>query len=190
MPPRKKRRKTRRRSAPRVQAPRSCSEELSVWLSAGADRALKLTLGEAVKQLWARAKALGLNEGASIRCNSTMRSLFGCARLDMCDIPGALSAHMRGAGAASGAASAADAPAPAPAPTGPLLTLSPALSVLLCAPGASSSGARMSQSDALRLLGKYVSSRSLRDPLDKRRIICDTVRRRRRRRRARPLLRA
>ena len=175
MPKARKRRKTRRRSAPRVQAPRSCSEELSLYLSAGADRALMLTLGEAVKQLWARARALGLNEGQSIRCNSAMRELFGCARLDMCDIPGALSAHMRGAGAsASGAASSSAAPAPAPAPAGPMLTLSPALSTLL---GASS--ARMTQSEALRLLGKYVSTRSLRDPLDRRRIICDTVRHRR-----------
>ena len=99
MPPRKKKRKTRKtkkRGTPRVQVPRICDAGLAQLL--GADR---LTLGDAVKRLWARAKERGLQEGKTIRCDGSMRRLFGVPQLSMFEVSGALSAHLTGAGPSS-----------------------------------------------------------------------------------------
>jgi hypothetical protein len=57
-----------------------------------------------------------------------------------------------------------------------MITLSAGLSTLLCGNGVAQPRMQMTEREALRLLGRYCSSRGLRDPLDRRRIICDAVR--------------
>ena len=98
-PKRRKKRRKKRAAAPRAQPLRICAPGLSqLLMQPGETSPLKITLGEAVKRLWAYAKARGLQQGRAIRCDETMRRLFGEASLDMFEVSGALSAHMRGAG--------------------------------------------------------------------------------------------
>lgn len=185
MPPKKRRKKKRRRvSAPRVQVPRICSAQLARLLSNNGEArtGLRLTLGEAVKRLWQHAKASGLQEGREIRCDAEMRRLFGCDRLGMFDVAGALSAHLTGAGSASASSTATSASAasvPVSAASRALVTLSPALTSLLCGSANGSGGGprelTVSHGEALRLLGKYITRNSLRDASDKRKIHCDAA---------------
>ena len=204
MPPRKKIAKKKRRKkkpTPRVQVPRVCGPALSRLLAQGQhelqQEQLRLTLGEAVKRLWQVAKAKGLQQGRTIRCDAAMQRLFGVAELDMFEVAGALSTHMTGAGSAGAASStaataavttssAAGASAAGAAPPsasgereGMLITLSPALTSILCGSedgrGGGSRELMISPKEALRLLGKYISRRGLRDATDRRRIHCDAA---------------
>ena len=160
-------------------------------LSEGASNGLRINLGEAVKQLWAYVKKNGLQEGQSMRCDRQMRRLFDCESLHMTGVPGALSAHMHGTSSSSSGSrssgSAARRPATsrplstaaaaAAASEGPLMTLSPALSSLLCG-GRGTGGqlqAVMTQAEALRRVGAYISQHGLRDSGDKRKIHCDAA---------------
>ena len=179
MPPRrKKRRKGKRRSAaPRVQIPRICSTPLSALLAEGSESrtALHLTLGEAVKRLWAYAKAKGLQDGRMLNCDSRMRQIFQTPTLTMFEVSGALSAHMRGAGAsataASTTASATTSTAASSSSNAELLTLSPALTSMLCGSvdgrGGGDRQLTLTLAEALRLVGKYITRHGLRDTSDR-----------------------
>lgn len=175
------RRKPKPRAA-RVQVPRVCSEALSLLLSAGASRSMRLTLGDAVRELWNYAKAQGLKDGPVILCNEALRRVFGCGQLGMTEIPAALSKHLSASSSTPGASSStpgterqtAPAAAPSTAPEA-LLTLSPALTSLLRG-GRGDGGNRqavMGESELLRRLGQYVAAHGLRDKGDRRRIHCD-----------------
>ena len=76
-----KRRKTKKRRAPRVQAERICSTGLAMLLSGRPT--MKCTMGDAVKLLWAHAKQNGLSSGGTILCDPAMRRLFGVEQLGM-----------------------------------------------------------------------------------------------------------
>ena len=177
MPPRRKTKKKRRRVAARVQVPRVCAPALARLLSGGHRSELRLTLGEAVKGLWAHARAHGLQDGREIRCDDYMRRLFDCDRLGMFDIAGALSKHMTGAAAAAGSAAGTARSGSAASHT--LVTLSPALTSLLCGSANGGGGGprelTVSHGEALRLLGKYITRRGLRDATDRRKIHCDAA---------------
>ena len=186
MPGRKKKKKRRRTAAPRVQVPRVCAPALARLLSGGHRSELRLTLGEAVKGLWAHARAHGLQDGREIRCDDDMRRLFDCDRLGMFDIAGALSKHMTGASAAAGSAAgmarstfSSSVPMLAQSSSHTLVTLSPALTSLLCGSANGGGGGprelTVSHSEALRLLGKYITRRGLRDATDRRKIHCDAA---------------
>ena len=197
MPPKrrktKKKRKTKRRAAPRPQIARICNGPLSQLLAQPGEStsALRLTLGEAVKRLWAYARLKGLTEGRVIKCNGRMQALFNESQLGMFAISGALSEHMRGAGSSSSgsstttstsaASSSAAAPATA-APTigsGPLLTLSPALTSLICGSTDGGGGGNrqltLTLADTLRRVGNYITRNGLRDQDDRRKIACDAA---------------
>ena len=176
--PRKKKMKRRRTAAPpRVQVPRVCAPALARLLSGGHRSELRLTLGDAVKGLWAHARAHGLQDGREIRCDDDMHRLFDCDRLGMFDIAGALSKHMTGAAAAAVSAAAMARSTFATSHT--LVTLSPALTSLLCGSANGGGGGprelTVSHSEALRLLGKYITRRGLRDATDRRKIHCDAA---------------
>ena len=177
MAPRRKTKKKRRRVAARVQVPRVCAPALARLLSGGHRSELRLTLGEAVKGLWAHARAHGLQDGREIRCDDYMRRLFDCDRLGMFDIAGALSKHMTGAAAAAGSAAGTARSGSAASHT--LVTLSPALTSLLCGSANGGGGGprelTVSHGEALRLLGKYITRRGLRDATDRRKIHCDAA---------------
>ena len=186
MPGRKKKKKRRRTAAPRVQVPRVCAPALARLLSGGHRSELRLTLGEAVKGLWAHARAHGLQDGREIRCDDDMRRLFDCDRLGMFDLAGALSKHMTGASAAAGSAAgmarstfSSSVPTLAHSSSHTLVTLSPALTSLLCGSATGGGGGprelTVSLSEALRLLGKYITRRGLRDATDRRKIHCDAA---------------
>ena len=186
MPGRKKKKKRRRTAPPRVQVPRVCAPALARLLSGGHRSELRLTLGEAVKGLWAHARAHGLQDGREIRCDDDMRRLFDCDRLGMFDIAGALSKHMTGASAAAGSAAgmarstfSSSVPMLAQSSSHTLVTLSPALTSLLCGSANGGGGGprelTVSHSEALRLLGKYITRRGLRDATDRRKIHCDAA---------------
>ena len=137
-PKRRKKRKVKRRrtAAPRVQVPRVCDAALSALLAQGGESrtSLELTLGEAVKRLWAHAKANGLQDGREIRCDAAMRELFDTRRLGMFEVSGALSAHMRGSSVAASASSSSSSSSTAvarSAESARLVTLSPALTSLV-----------------------------------------------------------
>ena len=177
MPPKKRRakgKKSKRRAAPRVQVARICSAGLSRLLvkPGESESALRITLGEAVKRLWAFAKARGLQEGQTIRCNDDMHRLFGASKLGMFQVSGKLSEHMRGAGSSSAAAAPAP-PAPIIPLPQPMLKLSPALTLLLS--GAREPELRLTRTDALRRVGGYITRQGLRDESDKRKIHCDAA---------------
>jgi chromatin remodeling complex protein RSC6 len=213
MPKRRKKAGKKRRCAPaaRVQVPRICSGALSAILANGSESrvALHLTLGEAVKRLWARAKARGLQEGRDLHCDGPMQRIFGVAKMSMFEVSGALSSHMRGAGpgaggggSRSGASSSSSgsrsvrsgasssrtggggrdvggvsgASGGAPAP---LITLSPALTSLLCGSrdgrGGGSRQLTLTVAESLRQVGKYITRHGLRDASDKRKIHCDAA---------------
>ena len=177
MPPKKRRakgKKSKRRAAPRVQVARICSAGLSRLLvkPGESESALRITLGEAVKRLWAFAKARGLQEGQTIRCNDDMHRLFGASKLGMFQVSGKLSEHMRGAGSSSAAAAPAP-PAPIIPLPQPILKLSPALTLLLS--GAREPELRLTRTDALRRVGGYITRQGLRDESDKRKIHCDAA---------------
>ena len=185
MPPRrKKRRKVKRRSAaPRVQVPRILSAPLSALLAEGSESrtALHLTLGEAVKRLWAYAKAKGLQDGRMLNCDSRMRQIFQTPTLTMFEVSGALSAHMRGAGASATAASTTATPSTAASSSSnaELLTLSPALTSMLCGSvdgrGGGDRQLTLTLAEALRLVGKYITRHGLRDTSDRRKVHCDAA---------------
>ena len=190
MPPRrKKRRKVKRRSStPRVQVPRICSAELSALLAEGTESrtALRLTLGDAVKRLWAYAKPKGLQDGRTLNCDRHMRRIFEVPSLTMFEVSGALSAHMRGAStSASSSASVSSSSAASSSSSAPsssnaeLLTLSPALTSMLCGSvdgrGGGSRQLTLTLAEALRLVGKYITRHGLRDATDRRRIHCDAA---------------
>ena len=185
MPRRKKRKKRKAARAPRVQVARICSSALSHLLAQPGESTsdLRLTLGEAVKRLWARAKARGLQEGREMRCDEAMQRLFNVRTLDMFKVSGALSEHMRGAGSSSGTSAAASSTSRSSVPSStapqPLLTLSPALTSLLCGSSDGRGGGNrqltLTQAEALRRVGAYISSRRLRDETDRRKIHCDAA---------------
>ena len=200
MPPKrrktKKKRKTKRRAAPRPQIARICNGPLSQLLAQPGEStsALRLTLGEAVKRLWAYARLKGLTEGRVIKCNGRMQALFNESQLGMFAISGALSEHMRGAGSSSSGSSgsstttstsAASSSAAAPATaapaigSGPLLTLSPALTSLICGSTDGGGGGNrqltLTLADTLRRVGNYITRNGLRDQDDRRKIACDAA---------------
>ena len=171
MAKKKRRKKAKRRTATRVQVARICSPALSQLLVQPGEsaNALKITLGEAVKRLWAYAKARRLNEGKEIRCNDAMHRLFGVSKLGMFQVAGKLSEHISGAGP-----SAPRPPAPAvPTVPNPPLKLSPELTALLS--GARSPALVLTRTDALRRVGDYIKRCGLRDQSDKRKIHCDAA---------------
>ena len=145
--------------------------------------ALRLTLGDAVKRLWAYAKAHGLQDGRTLNCNSRMRRIFGTPSLSMFEVSGALSAHMTGAGSSSSSSSSSTTTPTSSSSssdaTGELVTLSPALTSLLRdlldGNGGGSGQATVTKAAALRFVGKYISTRRLRDENDKRKIHCDAA---------------
>ena len=100
----KKKKRKKRAGATRVQVPRACAEPLALLLSGNVHHRLELTLGDAVRHLWAYARRKGLNQGSTISCDAAMRELFGVDSLGMTAIPGALSAHMTGTGGSAAAA--------------------------------------------------------------------------------------
>ena len=166
--------KKTKKKVTRVQAPRQCSEALSRLLSCGAEASLHLTPGQAIKQFWQVARNAKLAEGQTIVCNNAMRCLFGQPQLTMFEVLPALSKHMSAIGARL-----PPAPPPAPSPntssTEPVFMLSPAFTSLLCG-GRGDGGNRqmmMTQKEALRRLGGYITKNGLRDEADKRRIHCD-----------------
>ena len=184
---RKTRKKARRRVVARVQVPRICSARLSRLLASGAEsrESLRLTLGEAVKRLWAYAKAHGLQDGRELRCDAHMQRLFGQTHLTMFEVSGALSTHMQGASASGAVSTSTSAPATASSALGattsnaPLVTLSPALTSLFCGSRDGRGGGQrqltLTQTEALRQLGKYITRCGLRDRVDRRRINCDAA---------------
>ena len=187
MPKRRKtRRKKRRSAAPRVQQPRILSRALTRLLAPndGAEE-VRLTLGEAVKRLWARCKSRGLQEGKNLRCDEPMTRLFGVPLLTMFEVPSALSQHMRGAGSSAASSSVARASssssstATATSRDAPLLTLSPALTSLICGSADGGGGGNrqltLTQSEAVRRVGMYIQRQKLRDASDKRKIHCDAA---------------
>ena len=198
MPPkrRKTKKKRKRRAAPRPQIARICNGPLSQLLAQPGEStsALRLTLGEAVKRLWAYARLKGLTEGRVIKCNGRMQALFNESQLGMFAISGALSEHMRGAGSSSSGSSgsstttstsAASSTAAAPATaapaigSGPLLTLSPALTSLICGSTDGGGGGNrqltLTLADTLRRVGNYITRNGLRDQDDRRKIACDAA---------------
>lgn len=136
---------------------------------------MRLTLGDAVRELWNYAKAQGLKDGPVILCNEALRRVFGCGQLGMTEIPAALSKHLSASSSTPGTErETAPAAAPSAAPEA-LLTLSPALTSLLRG-GRGDGGNRqavMGESELLRRLGQYVAAHGLRDKGDRRRIHCD-----------------
>ena len=94
-----KRRKTKKRRAPRVQAERICSTGLAMLLSGRPT--MKCTMGDAVKLLWAHAKQNGLSSNGTILCDPAMRRLFGVEQLGMTEVFGAIAKQMTGAAAAA-----------------------------------------------------------------------------------------
>ena len=191
----------RKSSVGRVQVPRICSSGLSSLLASGTESrsSLRLTLGEAVKRLWSYAAAHGLKDGRNLRCNAAMRQLFGVPVLTMFEVSGALSSHMKGAGSGASNSSGSSSTAattsrqsrlnqggstssnPSSSRDAQLITLSPALTALVCGgslDGRSSGGPRqltLALSEALRLIGKYITRQGLRDGTDKRKIHCDAA---------------
>ena len=174
-PKRRKKRKVKRRrtAAPRVQVPRVCDAALSALLAQGGESrtSLELTLGEAVKRLWAHAKANGLQDGREIRCDAAMRELFDTRRLGMFEVSGALSAHMRGSSVAASASSSSSSSSTAvarSAESARLVTLSPALTSLLCGSDDGRGGGgrqlTLAHGEVVRLLGKYIVRRGLHVP--------------------------
>ena len=189
----KKKKRKKRAAAPRVQVPRACAEPLALLLSGNVHHRLELTLGDAVRHLWAYARRKGLNQGSTISCDAAMRELFGVDSLGMTAIPGALSAHMTGTGGSSAAAAATSTSAASTstaaasssssssaatgrgaalvaAAAGPRLALSEALAAILCD---DSEEPHLTVQEAIRRLGGYASRHRLRDESDRRRVRCD-----------------
>ena len=94
-----KRRRKAKRKAPRVQAERVCSAGLAQLLRGRSS--LKCTMGDAVKMLWAHAKANGLSSGGTINCDPAMRRLFGVDQLGSTEVFSAIAKQMTGAAAAA-----------------------------------------------------------------------------------------
>ncbi|KAL1523116.1 hypothetical protein AB1Y20_018073 [Prymnesium parvum] len=171
-------RRRRKRVVARVQPQRKCSEALSLLFSGGTERAMCLTLGEAVRELWSYAKRTGLQRGKTIMCDVRLRELFGCGQLGMTEVPSALSAHLTGTGLTSSRTPREPAPAPAPTTSNaPLFSLSPALTSLLCGGhvGEGHRPAVMTQAEVLKRVGRYINANNLRDMGDRRRIHCDAA---------------
>ena len=187
----KKKKRKKRAAAPRVQVPRACAEPLALLLSGNVHHRLELTLGDAVRHLWAYARRKGLNQGSTISCDAAMRELFGVDSLGMTAIPGALSAHMTGTGGSSAAAAATSTSAASSASAaasssssaatgrgaalvaaaaGPRLALSEELAAILCD---DSEEPNLTIQEAIRRLGGYASRHRLRDESDRRRVRCD-----------------
>ena len=109
MPP-KRRKKGKRKSKKKAgaggraaaQAMLRPSAELSALLGRRA-----MTRGDAVKELWAYARAHGLNEGREIRCDAAMQRVFGVPSMTMFQVTGHLSAHLTSTGTSAAAAAAA-----------------------------------------------------------------------------------
>ena len=185
MGPKRKAKKPKRKKrtvTKRVIAPRQCSPGLSRLLSSGTESSLLLTPGDAIKQLWQVARSASLNQGGKIVCNDEMRRLFGCSMLTMLEVPSALAKHMSAAAASVSRPAAPALAAAQPASAGSreterLLKLSPALTSLLCG-GRGEGGDRqmmMTQKEALRRVGDYITQHRLRDTADRRKIHCDAA---------------
>ena len=109
MPP-KRRKKAKRKSKKKAgaggraaaQAMLRPSAELCALLGRRA-----MTRGDAVKELWAYARAHSLNEGREIRCDAAMQRVFGVPSMTMFQVTGHLSAHLTSTGTSSSAAGAA-----------------------------------------------------------------------------------
>ena len=198
MPPKrrktKKKRKTKRRAAPRPQIARICNGPLSRWLAQPGEStsALRLTLGEAVKRL-----GVCEIERAHRRARDQMQwSDAGIIQREparhVCNFWSALGAHARrrkqqqrrssstttstSAASSSAAAPATDAPTIG---SGPLLTLSPALTSLICGSTDGGGGGNrqltLTLADTLRRVGNYITRNGLRDQDDRRKIACDAA---------------
>ena len=178
-----KRRKTKKRRAPRVQAERICSTGLAMLLSGRPT--MKCTMGDAVKLLWAHAKQNGLSSGGTILCDPAMRRLFGVEQLGMTEVFGAIAKQMTGAAAAAeeaaGVAAASGqgrgaALVSAARDEGPVLSVSAELTALFGeGGGVAGARARLTQAEALRKLGAYCSRNKLRDTVDRRQVRCDVA---------------
>ena len=175
-----KRRKTKKRRAPRVQAGRICSTGLATLLSGRPT--MKCTMGDAVKLLWAHAKQNGLSSGGTIVCDPAMQRLFGVDQLGMTEVFGAIAKQMTGAAAAAEEAAAASgqgrgaALVSAARDEGPVLSVSAELTALFGeGGGVAGARARLTQAEALRKLGAYCSRHKLRDTVDRRQVRCDVA---------------
>lgn len=204
MPPKRKTRKSKgrrkKKSGGKVSQPaalsRPCTPSAALKELLGLSGSVTVGRSQALKLVWARAKAKGLNQGRAIRCDRAMQRVFGDREtVGMFEIPGLLASHLTSSSASSdrsaavvetasvlpGAAlrSSAAVTLSTPPLIGPVI-LSGRLTSLLCGgflPGSDDSRQLTLPSEAavVSKVKAYVMAKGLRQPRSNI-ILCDPVR--------------